>query len=221
MTWPNLPQQMPLAQYRHTASLDVRGALAMALRRHVEGLTFAGSQAQQFAEVFEEWPSFNDSEVPPVACVLPGDFKYGDAHMTPRLLEDTWEPKGMPGWALLKTAELMCEFQLVLRTNLPAERPVLMRAIEESFQHDTDQRYGIIVDLPEYYQLTGRFVLLSGSVIDNEDTAMREKRDAAFTISATAPKVQVVPVWPMALSINKVFLDSRGNPTASETFTAP
>ena len=220
MTSPNLPQQMPLAQFSRTASLDARNALAMALRRHIEALTFAGSQAQQFAEVFEEWPSFNDSEALPAACVLPGEFKYGDAHMTPRLLEDTWEPKGMPGWALLKTAELMCEFQLVLRTNLPAERPVLMRAIEESFQNDTDQRYGIIVDLPEYYQLTGRFVLLSGSVIDNEDTAMREKRDAAFTISATAPKVQVVPVWPMALSISKTLTDSTGLPT-TETFTAP
>lgn len=221
MTFPNLPQQMPLAQYSHTASLDVRGALAMALRRHIEQLSFAGSQAQRFAEVFEEWPSFNDSEVAPVACVLPGDWKYGDAHMTPRLLEDTWEPKGMPGWCLYKTAELMCEFQLSIRTNLPAERPILIRAIEESFQHGTEERYGIIIDLPEYYQLTGRFVLLGGSVIDNEDAAMREKRDAVFTISATAPKVQVMPVWPMALSIRKVFLDELGNTVASETFTAP
>ena len=193
----------------------------MALRRHIEGLTFAGSQAQQFAEVFDEWPSFNDSEVPPVACVLPGDFTYGDAHMTPRLLEDTWEPKGMPGWCLYKTAELTCEFQLVLRTNLPAERPLLMRAIEESFQNGTDERYGIIVDLPEYYQLTGRYVLKSGSVIDNEDAAMREKRDAMFMISATAPKVQVVPAWPMALSVTKVFRDEQSQTASFETFTAP
>lgn len=221
MSFSNLPQQMPLAQFTRTASLDARSALAMALRRHVEALQFVGSQAQQFAEVFEEWPSFNDSEVVPAACVLPGEWKYGDAHMTPRLLEDTWEPKGMPGWALQKTSELMCEFQLVLRTNLPAERPILMRAIEESFQNGTDERYGIIVDLPEYYQLTGRFVLLGGSVIDNEDTAMREKRDAAFTISASAPKVQIVPVWPMALSITKTLLDNNGLPTATETFTAP
>ena len=217
----NLPQQMPLASFSRTASLDARDALAMALRRHVEALTFAGSQAQKFAEVFEEWPSFIDSEVVPAACVLPGEFRYADAHMTPRLLEETWEPKGMPGWALQKTAELMCEFQLVIRTNLPAERPILMRAIEESFQLGTDQRYGILVDLPEYYQIKGRFSLQGGSVIDNEDTAMREKRDAAFTVSASAPKVQVVAVWPMALSISKTFLDSTGLPTATETFTAP
>ena len=221
MTFPNLPQQMPLASFSRKASLDVRGALAMALRRHVEGLTFAGSQDQNFAEVFEEWPSFNESEVPPAACVLPGEWKYADAHMTPRILEDTWEPKGMPGWALQKTAELMCEFQLVIRTNLPAERTILMRAIEESFQKDTDQRYGILVDLPEYYQLTGRFVLLGGSVIDNEDTAMREMRDAAFTISASSPKVQVVPIWPMSLSITKNLTNAAGQLLASQTFTAP
>ena len=64
-------------------------------------------------------------------------------------------------------------------------------------------RYGLVRASPEYYGLDGRFALLSGSVIDNEDTAMREKRDAVFTISARIPKVQVGPVWPMALKIEK------------------
>ena len=221
MTFPNLPQQMPLEQFSRKATLDVRSALAAALRRHVEALTFAGSQAQRFAEVFDEWPSFADSEVCPVACVLPGECVYDAAHMTPRILEDTWEPRGMPGWGLQKTAELTCEFQLVLRTNLPAERPVLMRAIEESFQRGTDERYGIVVDLPEYYRIAGRFVLLRGSVVDNEDTAMREKRDAMFMISASAPKVQVAPIFPMAISVTKGLAQGAGPPVSFETFTAP
>ena len=56
-------------------------------------------------------------------------------------------------------------------------------------------------------------------MIDNEDTAMREKRDAAFTISASAPKVQIAPVWPMALQVTKK-IGPIGQ-LVSETYTAP
>ena len=223
----SLPAQMPLAQFSRKASIGVRNALAVALGRLVQGVTFAGSQAQNFASVYDEWPDFLETGVFPAACVLPGEFRYADSQMTPRLLEETWEPKGMPGWGLQKTAELQTEFQLVVRTNLPGERSQLMQAIEDLFQpvdnlmDQTGPRYGLVVPLPEYYGITGRFALLAGAVIDNEDTAMREKRDAAFTLSASAPKVQVVPVWPMAISVTKQLVDSAGNPFATSTFTAP
>ena len=223
----SLPAQMPLAQFSRKASIGVRNALAVALGRLVQGLTFPGSQAQNFAAVYDEWPDFLETGVFPAACVLPGEFKYADSQMTPRLLEETWEPKGMPGWGLQKTAELQTEFQLAIRTNLASERSQLMQAIEDLFQpvdnlmDQTGPRYGLVVPLPEYYGITGRFALLAGAVIDNEDAAMREKRDAAFTISASAPKVQVVPVWPMALQVTKHLADSAGNPFATSTFTAP
>lgn len=211
---------MPIEKYSRTATRDVRDAMAMALRRLIEGLVFPGSQAQRFAEVFDEWPSFLENQECPAACILPGEFRYSDAYFTPRLLEETWEPKGMPGWALNKTAELQTDFQLGVRTNLIAERAIIMRAVEEAFQHGTDLRYGVILPLPDYYQLSARFVLTGGSVIDNEDTAMREKRDAAFTISAYAPKVQVVPIWPMSLSISKR-VGGAGDAASSSTFVAP
>jgi len=223
----SLPAQMPLAQFSRKASIGVRNALAVALGRLVQGLTFPGSQAQNFAAVYDEWPDFLETGVFPAACVLPGEFKYADSQMTPRLLEETWEPKGMPGWGLQKTAELQTEFQLAIRTNLASERSQLMQAIEDLFQpvdnlmDQTGPRYGLVVPLPEYYGITGRFALLAGAVIDNEDAAMREKRDAAFTISASAPKVQVVPVWPMALQVTKQLVDPAGNPFATSTFTAP
>lgn len=204
----------PRESYTRTATLDVRDALATALRKHVEGLRFVGAQGtDRFSQVFEEFPSFNDRAVPPSACVLQSDWRYGDAMLSPTLLEDTWEPKGMPGWGLYQTAEVICELQLVIRTNLPGERPVLMKAIEDSFQdpdmlmsHSSGARYGIVTTLSEYYGLPARFALLGGSVIDSEEKAMREERDAVFTISAMAPKVQVGPVYPLAvlfkLSVN-------------------
>ena len=222
-----MPQQMPLAQFSRKASIGVRNALAVALGRLVSSLTFPGSQAQTFAAVYDEWPDFLDTGVFPAACILPGEFRYADSQMTPRLLEDTWEPKGMPGWGLQKTAELQTEFQLVIRTNLTGERAQLMQAIEDLFQPVdntmdlTGPRYGLVVPLPEYYNLNGRFALLAGAVIDNEDTAMREKRDAAFTISASAPKVQVAPVWPMAVGVVTKLFGPIGQSPTTEVTVAP
>ena len=201
--------------------MDVRSAMANALRKLIEDLQFEGSQASEFAEVYDEWPSFNESGVFPAACVMPGDFKYTDSYLTPRLLEETWEPVGRPGWGLFKTAELQCDFQLMVRTNLIAERPILMRAVEDAFQDGMASRYGRLAPMPSYYDLMTRFVLTSGSVMDNEDSAMREKRDAVFTITAYAPKVQVMPVWPMALEIQKSVIDERGNTTSVSVITAP
>ena len=223
----SLPSQMPIAQFSRKASIGVRNALALALARLVQDMTFPGSQAQSFAVVYDEWPDFLDTGVFPAACILPGEFRYADSQMTPRLLEDTWEPKGMPGWGLQKTAELQTEFQLVIRTNLAGERAQLMQAVEDLFQpqdnlmDQTGPRYGLVVPLPEYYGVNGRFALLSGAVIDNEDTAMREKRDAAFTISASAPKVQVAPVWPMALQVTKKLFVERGQEPIIDVTTAP
>ena len=223
----SMPMQMPRAQFSRKAIIGVRNALAVALARLVEEMTFPGDQAQNFAAIYDEWPDFLDTAVVPAACVLPGDFRYADSQMTPSLIEDTWEPKGMPGWGLMKTAELQADFQLSIRTNLPRERSQLMQAIEDLFQPQgnlmdlTGPRYGLVVPLPEYYGINGRFVLLAGSVIDNEDTAMREKRDAVFTISAYAPKVQVVPVWPLALSITKTMFDSENHLISTATAVAP
>ena len=222
-----MPHQMPLAQFSRKASIGLRNALAVALGRLVQDLTFPGSQAQNFAAVYDEWPDFLETGVFPAACILPGEFKYTDSQMTPALLEETWEPQGMPGWGLQKTAELQTDFQLVVRTNLPGERAQLMQAVEDLFQSQgnlmdtTGPRYGLLVTLPEYYGISARFTLLSGSVMDNEDTAMREKRDASFIVSARAPKVQVTPVWPLALSVTKTILDIAAKPIFTSTATAP
>jgi hypothetical protein len=223
-----MPLQMEIEKYSRSASMDVRDAMAMALRRLIEEIRFAGCQETSFQEVFDDWPSFLDTEVLPAACILPGSWKYDASSMTPKLLEDTWEPQGMPGWGLYKTAECMGDLQVMVRTNLPAERPKLMRAFEDSFQApgllmntSVGARYGLLRPMPEYYGMDARFALLAGNVLDSEDSALREKRDALFTISAIAAKVQLGPVWPMALSISKTMSDLTGHAISHSLITSP
>ena len=199
------------ADYPRKATRDVRSAAALALARHLSALTFEPiGQHRRFTEVGDEWPAFLTRYRPPAACVLPAGWKYGDWSFTPTLLEDTWEPWGQQGFGLYKTAELECEMEISLRTTSPAEREVIVLAIEDAF-HDPQMlmsqkrgpRNSIILPMPEYYGQTARFSLQSGRTIDDPDSAIRERRDAVMTVSVQASKVKVGPVFPMALHFNK------------------
>lgn len=183
--------------------------MALALARHLEDQRFYLSTGVfTFAAVFDEWPSYLDRFVPPSACVLPGAWQYTDWSMTPRLLEDTWEVQGEPGFGLYKLSETEVEFEISMRSSNAAERDAIILGLEESFKApgllmDEQQgpRYGIMLPLPEYYGLDARFALQGARVIDDEERAMRENRDAVMTISGQAPQVAVGPVFPLNLRI--------------------
>ncbi len=202
---------MPIvrSQYSRTASRDARGAMAMALQRHLFGLTFYNAGGTfQFSEIFDEWPSYNDKYVPPAACVLPSEWKYADALFSPTLLEDTWEVYGEPGFGLYKLSEVNVDFEISIRTTSTIERSQIIQGIEESFRAENllmddvnGARYGILLPLPEYYSLQGRFSLMSAKVIDDEDRAVRENRDAIMVISAACAQVTVGPVKPLNLTV--------------------
>lgn len=198
----------PVGNYSRKATLDPRSALAAELKRIIEGVRFQGSQIDRFQVVHDDWPTFDESQMLPAACILPSDFKMDAWAASPHLFEHTWEPKGMPGWGLYKTAEVTSELVVLIRTDLRDERPIIMNAVEDAFQepgmlmnHRLGAKYGLVRTLPEYYGIEARFALQSGNVIDNEDTAMKGRHDAGFTVAALTSKVQVGPVYPLALEI--------------------
>jgi len=184
--------------------------MAMSLANHIASLEWQapGGGMTHFAEVFETWPAFIDRFVSPSACVLPGDWKYGDSAFSPKLLEDTWENPGEPGFALYKVSEIECDLEISMRASSPAECEAAIRGVEEAFQNpgflmDDPQgaQYGRWLTLPEYFGVPVRFALKGGRVIDNEDTAMREQRNAVITVMAQAPQVIVGPVYPLAANV--------------------
>lgn len=199
------------ADYSRRATRDVRGAMACALARYLASLTFEGGA--RFTGVFDEWPSYLKRYRPPAACVLPSTWTY-DGWMTPTLLEDTWEPKGQQGFGLYETAEATGELQISIGTSSPAEREILIQGVEDAFtdpQGLMSERKGprnaILLPMPEYYGLHARYSLLRGQIIDDEDRAMREKRDAIITVGVQASKVRVGPVFPLALTIRTTVND--------------
>lgn len=203
-------QQFTRAMFSRKATTNLRRAMALALKRHLECLAFENLDTFQFSAVFDNWPSYLERYVPASACVLPGRWTYGDAYLTPVLLEDTWEPKGELGFALYKTSELEVQLEVSIRTDSVDEREAIILGVENSFV-DPDllmadpagARYGILLPLPEYYGCNARFQLIGGSVIDDEDRAMRENRDAIMTVRAEASQVVVGPVRPLALKFRE------------------
>ena len=197
-------------QYSRKASRDVRNAAALALARHLAELSFElGGQTFGFTKVFDEWPSYAQRYKPPAACVLPSSWSYGAWGLTPTLLEDTWEPTGQQGFGLYKTAELECELEVSIRTTSTAEREAITLGVEDAFHNNkmlmsqAGARNSVLLSMPEYYNLPARFSLLRGRTIDDEDHAMREKRDVVLTIGVQASKVKLGPVYPMALHLIK------------------
>jgi len=185
--------------------------MALALTRHLAALRFSSGAGQfMFAEVFDEWPSYSQKYIAPSAAVLPGSWTYGDAYLTPTLMEDTWEPKGERGFGLYKLSEIEVTLEVSMRTNSTAEREAIVAIVEQSFRHpellmsQAGARNGILLPMPEYYGLCARFALLSGRVIDDEDRAMRENRDAILNVSAQATQVAVGPVSPLNLKVRQM-----------------
>lgn len=199
--------------YSRTQTLDLRTAMAAALCRQLQSSTFpgAGGEGQLRIEVaYQEWPSFGDEVVTPAACVLPdGEGQDVEARLTPTLLEDTWEVRGEPGWGLYVLSDYECEFVVKIRAATSAERSAVIAYVEQLLVQDADiliapvggNRYGMLTRMDEYYQRDCRFGLLGTTVIDDQESAMREQRDAQFRISAQAQKVRVGMVQPFTLRV--------------------
>ena len=221
---------MRSCQYSKSASMDVRDACALALARVIQGIdTVVAGNRVKFNHVFDEWPTFEDKYDPPAACIVaPPEWKYDDAGSAPRLLDDTVESVNTgtadpPSYGLYKTAEMIDEFGLEIRAGSAAMRSLLKLTVEDAFQTRNvtmdpgGSKYGLLLDLPEYWGLTARASLLRGANTDSEDAAMRNQREAAFVISMQAPKVQLGAVYPFDVTITEQMKTQDGRVISTTT----
>ena len=145
----------------------------------------------------------------------------------PHLLEDTVIQVGtvLPAFGLYKTAEMLDKFTLAIRATTAAQRSLLKLVVEEAFQTPNimqdpqGQRYWLLLDLPEYWDLQARASLIGGSNSDSDDAAIRNQREATFTVSIQADKVQLGAVYPMALTVTKTMKAPYGSVTETGATT--
>lgn len=211
ISYPSLIQP---SEYSRSQTADLRTAMARALQRYLQDLR-AETGVPVFQQVFDAWPDPESPYIAPcTATVLPGAVVYESAGMTPALLDETWEPKGQPGLALYKTAEVMAEFEIAIRCPTPEERVQAMAAIEDSWiapgvlMAPEGARYGILLDMPDYWGLSLLASIKSSRISDDSDSALREHREGTISISAQAAVVKLGPVQPMAITIRQTVLSA-------------
>lgn len=206
----SLPTARDRANYSRSATLDIRSAMALALVRKIDAAEFTAQDGTplRFAEVFDNWPTYQDTyRAPGTACVLPGDMPLEASRLTPSLMEDTWEPAGMPGLALYQLAEVNTSFDIAIKCPSIAERQVFLAGLENMWNHDdlllddAGARYGVSLPLPEYWGVDAVFSLKSVRLQDDENSAMREQREAVITVTGQAPQVVLRRVQPMTLTV--------------------
>jgi hypothetical protein len=202
--------QPPASSYPRTQTMSLRAALAAALVRHLQELEMPtpSGGVVRFDHVFGSWAEYEDRYSGAAAAVLPGEYTYGDARMSPTLLKETWEPKGQIGWGLYKLADFEGQFRIQLRAPTDAERDVLIAGVEDAWvarevlmDHADGARYGIVLPLDEYWGVLAEFSLRRGEILDDTNSAMREQNEAILTVSAYAPQVKLAPVRPMRLTV--------------------
>ncbi len=205
-----------ITDYSRKQSLDLSSAIAEALARHLREAFFdlPGVGITQFAQVFEDWPSFEDNHTTPSACILPdAPLVYGDSHMSPTLLEETWEPVGEPGYGLYKLAEGLRELEVTIRAATATERNAVLQALEERAQGSPatgmpgPSLYGKILTMTTYYDLPARVSLQESRKLDNAQSAAQNIWEASMMISVQAPKVQLGRVQPFTVKTKEIVLE--------------
>ncbi len=212
------------ADYSRKRTEDEGVALATALARYLLSRTFTGAGGQglvKFADAIVEWAAPEDTYAGNMVAIVPGgELVYMDTQLTPTLLEETWEPEGRPGLGLYKRGEAQVTFNLDVRAVTGAERSALVAGIEELFVAqdilDPDAepgvlmnapqgaREGLLLDLPEYYGLQGRYTLLGSKPQDTPDSALRDANESLIRVLANTPHVSLGKVQPFTLHIREV-----------------
>jgi hypothetical protein len=200
-------------QYSRSATLDLETAIATALLSIIKR-PFPGPGGKgmiQLAEAFEDWASFEENYVSPSAAVLPdGELVYGPSQLVPSLIEETWEPKGEQGFGLYVLSEATKDFLDTIRSSNQEERNALKAGLETAFVAPEiniaprlGERYGTVVDMPEYWGLPVVLKLLGSRKLDDQDSSAKNNQQAEFRISAQARHVVLGPVVPFRVKIQR------------------
>ena len=212
------------AQFSRKKTLSEGRAMAVSLARYLLERTFPGARGEglvRFADAFPEWADPEETYAGNMVAIVPaGELVYLETQLTPTLLEDTWEPDGRPGFGLYKRAEAEVTFNLNVRGATGEERSALVAEVEELFvakdirEPDGEPgilmnasqggREGLLLDLPEYYGLQGRFTLLGSQPVDNEATTLRGQSESVIRVLANTPHVSLGRVQPFTLHIQEV-----------------
>lgn len=171
---------------------DARTALTRGMSEYLEQLQIDMGEGRKFAfnHVFETWAGSEDDADYPSAAVyaeLPGDYEAS------HLSTDEPSPQ-VAGVAeaqvrLVSVCELVLDFTIDVWATDSEMRMALVAMLEAALD-PTDFRYGLLLELPHYFNQRASYEKLRMAYIDNEDSAQRRIRRAQIAIRGRVPVTQ-------------------------------
>jgi len=187
ITQPGTPHRFNVQQ-----EADARTALCRGMKEYIEQLSFDMlGRTVAFKQVFQTWADSEDIADYPSAAVngsAPG--KYND---TPKFSAELPNPtEGIPGTRdfIISACEYVLDMTLSVWATDNTERSALVAMLEQAL-NPVDWRYGLLLELPFYFNQRATYELLEGGYVDDEPDALRRRRLARYTIRGSVPVTRV------------------------------
>lgn len=161
---------------------DVRTALTRGLAEYVSQLraTAAGGRRVLFKRSSEQYEEPETRAAYPSAVVTTvGEGKYDSSNLTPSVGGE--QIKAPDGRFVVRVCEYTQVLNLDAWANDIEERAALADALEDALT-PTENRFGLILELPFYFNQRATYTLLGLSFSDTEDTAKKRYRIATFSL---------------------------------------
>lgn len=182
ITEPDEPQH-----YTVTQQTDARTALTRGLAEYASTLEIDGASGRQFIfnRAYQTWAEPEDEAAYPMAAVYaetPGDYEA--SKLTPALQTAVAVQAGgdpINTVYLIQPCELMLDMVLDIWATDPLMRQNLVAMMEEAL-NPVDWRYGMLLELPFYFNERGTYEMIRMAYIDSEDVAQQRVRRARVTV---------------------------------------
>lgn len=159
--------------------------------------------------LLDEWPDDEKTLTFPTIVALPGEVTI-IPHGLVNDVDESTRDVFAPGTSLLVTHEHQERFPLEVWATTRFERAAIVATLERTFD-PTEERSGLLLELPRYFDQVARFTLEGSQKIDDPDAARRRRR-ARMTIRLEVEVVRLVAVSELEPSA-EVEVVSKDDPT--------
>jgi len=182
-----------LRSFTANQETDARTALTRGLAEYLSTLEWQdyGGRFLRLERVFDTWPEAEEEAVYPSACVrAEGSGEYGDSKLTPMVQSDN--QLGAPdNRYVVSPCEFGIDLVIELRAADPEARSSLCSMLELGLS-PLDWRYGILLELPHYFNQRASYEMKSMSYTDGSEVAMQRLRGADFMLRANVPVTRLM-----------------------------
>lgn len=178
--------------YSVTRETDARTALTRGLAEYASQLVIDGAGGREFIfnRVYSSWAEPEEDAAYPMAAVYAeGPGEYEASKLTPALQRsvavDT-ESDPITTVYLIQPCEMMLSMVLDIWATDPQMRQNLVAMMEEAL-NPVEWRYGMLVELPFYFNERATYEMMSMSYLDAGDTSQQRVRRARITVTGRVP----------------------------------